>query len=345
MTYGVGMAGSGFMGRTWSEVAQNHAPGTHLAGVAIGRRAAQLATDYHVPLFRSYEDMLASDDVDVVVLATPPAGHLEQTLAAAEAGKHLLVEKPMAQNAAECRQMTEACARAGVTMSIVSQHRFRAAPAFAKKLIDDGAIGQVRMVRAIGPEMGFWDTSVTQDEWKLDPNQQTAFASWGTHACDLLRWFIGSRPTQAHAFIDHFDGSPPPGSSAMASYRFENGAMAQVWMSYDIPKPGLGSGLQFELVGERGIIQLDSYGEVRLGTAAGWSVPFVMPPFDPTNPVDPVRLGAYTLELQDLIDAVDEGRPPMLDGVGGEATVAMIDAAEHSARTGEGVRIELGDAA
>ena len=84
MTYGIGMAGSGFMGRTWSEVAQNHAPGTHLAGVAVGRRAPQLATDYGVPLFGSYEDMLASDEVSVVVLATPPAGHLEQTLAAAK---------------------------------------------------------------------------------------------------------------------------------------------------------------------------------------------------------------------------------------------------------------------
>lgn len=343
MTYGIGMAGSGFMGRTWSEVAQNHAPGTHLAGVAIGRRAAKLAADYEVPLYASFDELLAADDVDMVVLATPPAVHLEQTLAAAEAGKHLLVEKPMAQDADECRQMTEACERAGVTMSVVSQHRFRAAPAYAKRLIDEGTIGQVRMVRAIGPECGFWDTSVTQDEWKLDPNQQTAFASWGTHACDLLRWFIGSRPTQGYAVIDHFDDTPPPGSSAMATYRFENGAMAQVWMSYDIPQPGLGTGLQFELVGEHGIIQFDAYGEVRLGTADGWTVPFVMPPFDPTNPVDPVRLEAYTLELQDLVDAVDEGRPPMLDGVGGRATVAMIDAAEHSARTGEGVRIDLGD--
>jgi len=210
MTYGIGMAGSGFMGRTWSEVAQNHAPGTHLAGVAIGRRAAKLAADYEVPLYASFDELLAADDVDMVVLATPPAVHLEQTLAAAEAGKHLLVEKPMAQDADECRQMTEACERAGVTMSVVSQHRFRAAPAYAKRLIDEGTIGQVRMGRAIGPECGFWDTSVTQDEWKLDPNQQTAFASWGTHACDLLRWFIGSRPTQGYAVIDHFDDTPPP---------------------------------------------------------------------------------------------------------------------------------------
>lgn len=345
MTYGIGMAGSGFMGRTWSEVAQNHAPGTHLAGVAVGRRAPQLATDYGVPLFGSYEDMLASDEVSVVVLATPPAGHLEQTLAAAEAGKHLLVEKPMAQNADECRQMTEACERAGVTMSIVSQHRFRAAPAFAKKLIDDGVIGQVRMVRATGLEVGFLDTFVTPGDWKLDANQQTAFASWGTHACDMLRWFIGSQPTHGYGVIGQFDGNPPPGTSAMATYRFENGAMAQVWMSYDVPQPGLGSALQFDLVGEHGIIQLDSYGEVRLGTNDGWSVPFVMPSFDPANPVDPVRLEAYTLELQDLIDAIDEGRPPMLDGAGGEATVAMIDAAEQSAKTGDGVDIVLGTGA
>lgn len=341
MTRGVGVAGSGFMGRTWSEVAQRHAKSTHLAGVAIGRRAKKLAADYDVALHNSFDDLLANDAVDIVVLATPPAAHLEQAVAAAAAGKHLLVEKPMAQSASQCLTMAQSCARAGVTMAVVSQHRFRAAPAFAKQLLDEGAIGRVRMARAIGPEVGFWDTSVTHDEWKLDPAQQTAFASWGTHACDLLRWFIGSQPTSGFAVIDSFDDRPPPGSSAMATYRFESGAMAQVWMSYDIPEPGLGSGLQFELVGERGIIQLDAYGEVRLGTADGWSVPFVAATFDPTNPVDPVRLEAYALELDDLIDAIDHSRRPMLDGFGGAATVAMIDAAEASAVSGRSVAITL----
>lgn len=343
MTVGVGIAGSGFMGRTWSEAARHHAPGTHLAGVALGRRAQRLADDYRVPLHGSFEELLSNDDVEIVVLATPPAVHLEQVIAAAEAGKHLLVEKPMAQDAHECWLMTQACEQADVTMAIVSQHRFRGAPAHAKQLIDEGVIGAVTMVRAIGPEVGFWDTSVTQDQWKLDPDQQTAFASWGTHGCDLLRWFTGSEPNLAFALIGSFNDAPPPGRSAMATYRFDSGAMAQVWMSYDMPSPGLGSALQFELVGDAGIIQLDSYGEVRLGVGDQWSVAYQMPAFDPTDPSDPIRLGAYGLQLQDVVDAVVERRSPMVDGRGGGATVAMIDAAELSADTGTGVLIDLRD--
>lgn len=341
MTYGIGMAGSGFMGRTWSEAAVNHVADTHLAGVAIGRRAEKLAADYGVPLHADFDEMLANPDVDIVVLATPPAVHLEEVLAAAAAGKHILVEKPMAQNVDECRQMTAACIDAGVTMSVVSQQRFRGVPGGVKRLIDEGAIGEVRMMRIIGPSVGFWDTSVTQDEWKLDPNQQTAFASWGAHACDLARWYSGSTPVHGFAYIDHFDDTPPPMSSAMASYRFASGAMAQIWMSYDIPEPGLGGGLQIEVVGSSGIIQADAFSEIRLGNADGWSVEFTMPDFDPTDATDPVRLGAYKMQVQDLVDAIDEGRPPMVDGPNGTETIAMIDAAELSASTGNGIPIVL----
>ena len=74
MTIGVGVLGTGFMGHTWGEVAQRHASGTHLAAVAGGRRAAQLASDYDVPLSPSFEALLARGDVDLVVLATPPDG-------------------------------------------------------------------------------------------------------------------------------------------------------------------------------------------------------------------------------------------------------------------------------
>lgn len=340
MTYGVGIAGSGFMGRTWTEVAAHLVDRSRVVGVALGRRAAALAADYDVNLYESYDEMLADDNIDVVVLATPPAVHRAETVAAAAAGKHLLVEKPMAQTVGECQLMNDACAAANTAISVVSQQRFRGAAAAAKRLIDDGEIGEIRMARVIGPTVGFWDTTVTQDEWKLDPTQQTAFASWGAHACDLLRWFIGSTPTFSQAVIDGFGQQPLPGSSAMATYRFANGAMAQVWMSYDIPSPGLGSGLQFELVGQDGIIELDAYGDLRLGRGDGWTVPFTMPDFDPTDPVDPVRLGAYVMQFEDLLDAIEFGRLPTTDGIGGLATIAMIEAAERSAATGDGVVID-----
>ncbi len=334
---GVGVLGSGFMGRTWSEVASRHVPGARLVGVAGGRRAPALAADYGCAYHESYESLLADPAIDVVVLTTPPAGHVEQAVAAARAGKNLLVEKPMAQTAAECARMNEAAAAAEVALAVVSQHRFRAAPAFTKQLLDEGAIGQVTMVRAIGPEVGFWDTSKTMDEWKLDPAQQTTYASWGAHACDLVRWFVGDEPDLAFAVFEQYGAATPPLRSAMATYHFHGGAMAQLWMSYDIPAPGLGSGLQFQLVGTGGIIDCDAYGAVRLANAAGSSVVFVQETFDPLDPVSAPRLAAYAAELTDLLDAAREGRAPLVHGGEGLATTAMLEAAEESARTRQAV--------
>ncbi len=336
---GVGILGSGFMGRTWAEVAAHHVGSTRLVAVAGGRRAPALAADYGCRLHDSYAALLADPDVDVVVLTTPPAGHKEQTLSAALAGKHLLVEKPMAQSAAECAEMVAACEAAGVALAVVSQHRFRAAPAHAKQLVDDGAIGRVTMVRAIGPEMGFWDTSKTQDEWKLDPAQQTTYASWGAPACDLVRWFVGDEADLAFAVFEQYGESGPPLRNAMATYHFRGGAMAQLWMSYDIPAPGLGSGLQLQLVGTNGMIELDAYGEVRLGDADGWRTVFTQEAFDPLDPVSAPRLAAYAAELADLVDAADRGRPPLVDGRQGLATTAMLEAAERSAREAIAIRL------
>src|SRR4051794_38937140 len=157
MTVRVGVVGSGFMGRTWAQVAAHQAAGTSLSAVTGGKRAPALAADFSVPLEPDLGGLLARGDVDAGVLATPPAVHLEQTLAAAAAGRHLLVEKPMAQSASECVQMVEACRAADVRLAVVSQHRFRDAPVAAKRLIDDGAIGDVRMIQVTGAEVGWWD--------------------------------------------------------------------------------------------------------------------------------------------------------------------------------------------
>jgi predicted dehydrogenase len=338
VTVRVGVVGSGFMGRTWANVAIR-SERTTLAGVAGGRRAARLAGDLDCRLFDDVGALLTAPEVDVVVLASPPAVHAEQTLAAARAGKSVLVEKPMAQNAEECRAMTAACAEAGVALSVVSQHRFRAAPRAARAIVDAGTIGAVTMIRAIGPETGWWDVTKTQDAWKLDPAQQTAYASWGAHACDLVRWFVGSEADLVFALFAQYGSEPPAGRSAMATYRFRNGAMAQLWMSYDIPRPGLGSGLQLQIVGEDGMIELDSYGEVRLGRGEEWTVPFSQDPFDAFDPLDAMRLDAYTLQLDDLVEAATTGGRPIVDGEEGIATTAMLEAAERSAASGEAVRI------
>ena len=341
MTMRVGVVGSGFMGRTWSEVAANHASGTELVAVAGGRRAAVLAADYNVPLEGSPESLIARSDVDLVVLASPPAVHRDQTLVAAAAGKHLLVEKPMAQDESECAAMVDACRAAAVRLSIVSQHRFRDTPAAARRLIADGAIGEVRMIRLNGAEVGWWDLKARGDEWKLDPAQQTAWASWSAHGCDLIRWLSGSEPVHAYARITNFSGEPPAvGQSAMAQYELASGAIVQVWMTYEMPKPGFESNWEFVIVGSTGIIRLDPYGQLRLGRGNAWEVVAEMPDFDPLDANDPIRLWAYARQLEDLVTAVRERHDPLVSGDEGRRTTAMLTAAEESARTGTAVAME-----
>jgi len=340
MTVRFGIVGSGFMGHTWAEVAANHAAGATLVAVTGGRRAAALATDYGVDLEPSIESLLGRDDIDAVVLATPPATHRSQALLAAQAGRHLLVEKPMAQSVAECAEMVAACRAADVRLSVVSQHRFRDSPVAAKRLIETGRVGEVRMIQLTGAEVGWWDLAARGDEWKIDPGQQTPYASWGAHACDLIRWFSGADAALAFARITNFSGRPPGiGQSAAVIYEMTSGVLVQVTMSYEFPKPGLTPAWPWLIVGSEGMIQLDPYGVVRLGSGDTWETISEQGPFDPLDAVDPIRLGAYRRQLEDLIAAIDDGRDPLVSGEEGRRTTAMLDAAERSASTNEPVRV------
>lgn len=343
MTVRIGVVGSGFMGRTWSEVAANHADGTSLVAVAGGRRAPALAADYTVSLEVSSETLIARDDIDLVILASPPAVHRAQTMAAAAAGKHVLVEKPMAQDVPECEAMVKACREAGVRLSVVSQHRFRDTPSTAHRLIADGAIGNVRMIRLTGAETGWWDLKARGDEWKLDPAQQTAWASWSAHGCDLIRWLSASEPIRAYARITNFSGTPPNvGQSAMAQYEMASGALVQVWMTYEMPQPGFASTWEFVIVGSDGIVRLDPYGQLLLGRGDAWEVVAEMPAFDPLDANDAIRLRAYARQLEDLVASTSDGRDPLVSGDEGRRTTAMLTAAEESARTGAAVALEVG---
>jgi predicted dehydrogenase len=177
-------------------------PGFQLAAnsqlVAVMRRNGELAADYaqrhNVP--RWYDDadqLIADSEVDAVYIATPPAFHKPYTLAAAKAGKPVYVEKPMAMNAAECREMVDACTQAGVPL-FVAYYR-RALPRFelVKRLLDEGVIGDVRYVTSTQLQKAKGANTEGELPWRVRPEIAGAglFLDLASHTLDILDHLLG----------------------------------------------------------------------------------------------------------------------------------------------------------
>ena len=117
---------------------------------------------------------------------------------------------------------------------------------------------------------------------------------------------------------------------------FADGAIAQHWMSYQIPKPSLpNSEHRYVVVGETGMIDVDAYGKVQLAKDDQWTTVWEQPAIDYVNrPLDPVRLEAFFTQTQAFVDNVLDHRPPTVSGADGRAAVALVEAAWASSRAG-----------
>jgi predicted dehydrogenase len=343
-----GLLGSGFMARTYAECLARHTTGTGLMAVAGGSRAASLASDYGADCESSVDALLARDDIDAVILATPHSTHLPLTVAAAAAGKHVYVEKPMGRTVDECDAMIEACRVAGVLLVVNKVTRFRASPRHAKRLLDEGAIGSLQMIRVLSAV-----TSYLGDEggWTTDPAEGGAWLDMGAHLCDATRWLTGSEPVVAFGSVGDFlapqaDGAEDLLRSAMAQFTMANGVRVQILMSLQLPTPGLGSQSQWTLIGTDGIVECDSYGKVRLGRGNGWEDIYEMPSFAlDADTISPIRLEAFAAQTQDFADAIRHGRPPIVGGAEGRAAIEMVEAVLRSSQTLTAVPLPLTPAA
>ncbi len=337
---GIAVVGSGDMGGVYAEAASRRVDGARLVAISGGRRAPALAIDYGVSHVADYDDLLARSDVDAVLLAVPHALHLPMTLAAARAGKHILVEKPMALDTAECDSMLDAAADAGVDLSVILTMRFDTNMQAGIQLLRDGAIGDVRMLRVSGLTPGY---DMGHKDWIGDPRNGGALLDWGSHAFDILRWVAGSDPTQLTAVVTEFGDAPVIDSSAMALIHYGSGAMASLWMSYELPKPGLDTPFRLWIVGSKGILDLQRFGKSYLGRGDGWEVisDDGLPDWEIERRNDPVRIQAPARQIQDWVDALRHGRPSSAPGSAGRWAVMQVEASLRSSRTGETVRLPL----
>ncbi|MBX3014587.1 MAG: Gfo/Idh/MocA family oxidoreductase [Caldilineaceae bacterium] len=245
---------------------------THSALVAVMRRNGALAADYaqRHGVARWYDNaqaLIQDPTVDAVYIATPPNAHLEYTLAVAQAGKPVYVEKPMARTHAECQQMIAACQAAGVPLWVAYYRRRLPRFVKVKELLEAGAIGAPRTVTVrfyrdwIQPTDG-------QLPWRVDPAIAGGgfFVDLASHTFDYLDYFLGPI-VQAQGEAGNQGGYYPAEDSVAGSFVFASGVHGTGSWCFDSYQRVD----ETEIIGTKGKLTFSSFGTepIRLATAQG----------------------------------------------------------------------------
>jgi predicted dehydrogenase len=342
----VGLIGSGFVTSIHHEALRT-VPGAEVVAVAsptpghAERFAAVRGIRYAFTDFRRTLDL---GEIDLVILGAPNDLHCEMTCLAAQAGKHIVVEKPMALNVAECDQMIAACQEAGVMLGYAEELCFAPKYVRMKQLIDEGAIGRMHLVKQSekhdGPHASwFYDTRRSGGGVTMD---------MGCHAIEFFRWLLGGKSPggkariasvyaqmATHVHSDRTDGD----DEAILLLTFEGGAIGLAEESWI--KPG-GMDDRAEAFGSEGQIYADvlygnalrafsrrgyGYAVEKAGSTAGWSFPIY----------EEIWNYGFPQEMAHFVHCVRDGSTPLETGHDGRAVVEAIHALYASAARGSRV--------
>lgn len=324
MTVRWGVVGAGYM-------AGRVAPGIAASGraelVAVASRDPERARDLGARFgarssYGSYAELLADKAVEAVYVATPNAFHAEHTLAALEAGKHVLVEKPMALTVEAAEGMVETAARCDVRLGVGFHLRHHPVHLELARLLGSGVAGAPIYAHAV---WGAWAVDFPHGHWGMDPKLAGggSMMGRGVHVVDLFCWLLG-RPLQAAALADGPSERYEIEWLTVASLRFEDDVLAQLASSRRLPNPDnsfviYGSEARLEA---RSTLSMEPEGELRV-TRGGETEIRRIPLAD-----------LYALEIEAFSRAVEEGTEFHASGEDGLTSVQVTTAIVESARSG-----------
>lgn len=241
--------------------------------VAIGsrrlERAETLANKHGIDVSSDdFREIVERPDVDAVVVATPPYLHHPITIAALEAGKHVLCEKPMARNLAEARDMVNLTRTAGVVAAVNHEYRYMPARKHVKTMMDEGFIGTPHSASVVVFRSSLSDPHGRPFSWLMERDKAGGMlAASGSHYIDLLRWWFGDIKSVAGLTATMVPRRHLPDSSEMATVdaddnfslmlRFQNGAIATIHVSATATSD---AGEEITLSGADGMILLQGDG-------------------------------------------------------------------------------------
>ncbi|HID77569.1 MAG TPA: Gfo/Idh/MocA family oxidoreductase [Planctomycetaceae bacterium] len=280
-----------------------------------------------------YEEVLADPGVDIVDITSPSHVHAQQGIAAAEAGKHVLVEKPIALTMEENRALRDAVAGAGVKSITSFVARFNPEMQTLKSLIQSGAIGDLFYA-----EVDYWHAiRPTHHAWHLHSKRETGGSSMllgGCHAVDALRWLADDEVTEVVALSNNWKGLFEYDANVVAILRFDGGVIAKTSALFDCEMPYT---FNIDLVGTHGTLRDNRVWSRRLFPGqTGWSrFPTIM--MDSAD----VMHHCFDEEINYFVDCIREDRRPHCDIADGYRSHEVCMAIDRSLETGAPVRLPL----
>jgi len=274
--------------------------------------------------YQDYRQALEDDQVDAVVIVTPTDYHRDIVVAAADAGKHILCEKPMAMTVAECDEMIAAAENNNVVLQIGFMRRFDQSFVYAREQIRQGAIGDVVLVKSLtrGP-------SIPQ-RWQYDIAKSNGpLAEVNSHDIDTLRWFTESEFEQVYAIAGNYrcpearDEFPDFYDNVVMTATFSNGMQGSIDGAVSVR---YGYDARLEVVGTEGVLfvgRLDHSGVVVCNLSSGLKAPAV-------ESWRNLFAEAYRYEDQGFVNAVMNGTPPAVSGYDGKMAVKVVNAGNQS---------------
>ena len=346
---GVAIVGCGMIAR-FHVAALAEIPGTRVVAL-VDRKPGQAAAlreklGISCDVYEDQEPALARKDVNLVIVATPSGVHMEPAVAAANAGKHVVVEKPLEITLERCDRIIDACDGAGVKLCTIFPSRFGDANRALKAALDAGRFGRLTLGETT---CKWWRTQSYYDEggWKGTRGMDGggALMNQGIHNVDLLLWMMGPATqisaftaTLAHQRIEVED-------TAVACLRFANGALGVIEAATSV-YPGLPKTIAIH--GDRGTAVIEQDDLLR------WE----LNPETPEDKVlrqrfaqkveasggssDPAAIShiGHARQLGDFIEAIQTGRAPLVDGREGRRAVEVILGIYESAATGRPVALK-----
>lgn len=338
---GFGVIGTGIVGGAWHAHVYHHMPRADLVAVCDLNegRAREIADKYGVPhVYTDYRDLLAREDIAAVSIATPDFAHREIAVAAASAGKHILVEKPLATTVEDAEAILAAVEEAGVKLMVDFHNRVNPAFVTTRQAVQMGDLGDLKYIYARLSNTTFVPTQMLP--WA---SQSSALWFLASHTLDMSCWLLEDKPRRVYAVsrsgvlrekgIDTQDFH-------VAIVEFEKGAVVTLENSWILPEtePNVFN-LKMELLGSDGAMYLNTSDNrtVEKYTRQEVSLPDTL---GFTLDADSARLSGYVLEaIARFVDAVVDDAPVLATGEEAALVTRVLVAIEESARTGQPVEL------